>query len=570
MSLFSSIRMAGNTLRASEIALQVIGQNIANVNTPGYIREEVRLAPAPTQRQGGLLLGLGVDVKAVVQKIDLFLEERLRGSVSDRVDAETQESAHLQLEGVIGELSDTDLSTSLNNFFATISEVLNQPESVSVRNLAILQGDTLTTNINRMANHVTEIRRDLNSQIIDMATDINRLVEEVRVANIRIADAEGGGSSASDAVGLRDRRLMALEELAEKIDIRVKEQPDGTTIVYSGGDFLIFGGISREVEVVFDSDRGLTIADIHIAVTDSPLNPASGKLRGLLDARDNIMGDFLDSLDDFSTTMAFEFNKLYSGGQGLSGFQQMTSEFAVDDVSDPLNQAGLEFTPVNGSFQVMVRSKKTGQTNTTDILVDLNGMGDDMTLDDPDSASLVAVLNAIDGITAVVTSDRKLTIRSDSPDSEFAFGADTSGVLAAFGLNAFFTGTSARNIGVNEQLKADPAKFAASRGGIGADTTNAVDMAAFLDRPIVSKNNETLLVLYDSLTSENTQAAAISRAVADGARAFEETLRGQKVATSGVSLDDEIIRLMAFQRAYQASAKYIATLNELFGILVNL
>ncbi|MEE8450361.1 MAG: flagellar basal body rod C-terminal domain-containing protein, partial [Thermoguttaceae bacterium] len=393
---------------------------------------------------------------------------------------------------------------------------------------------------------------------------------EIRTLNIRIADVEGGDLSASDAVGLRDRRLMALEKLAELVDIRVKEQPNSTVVVYLGGDFLVFGGISQEVEVVFDSDRGLTIANIHFAVTDSPINPAAGELRGLLDTRDDVMAGFLDSLDDFSRTLGFEFNKLYSGGQGLSGFQEMTSEFAVDDVDEPLDQVGLEFTPVNGSFQIMVRSKETGQTNTTDILVDLNGLGDDMTLNEPDSDSLVAALNAIDGITATVTSDRRLTIRSDSPDSEFAFGDDTSGLLAALGLNTFFTGTSARNIGVNAQLEADPAKFAASRGGIGADTENAVDLAVFLDRPIESQNNASLAVLYDSLISENTQAAAISRAVADGARAFEQTLRGQKVATSGVSLDEEAIRLMAFQRSYQASARYIAVLNELFGILVNL
>ncbi len=79
MSLFGSIRIAANTLRADTIAMQVIGQNIANANTPGYIREEVLLTPAPTQRMGRLLLGLGVDVQAVVQKIDLFLEERFAG-----------------------------------------------------------------------------------------------------------------------------------------------------------------------------------------------------------------------------------------------------------------------------------------------------------------------------------------------------------------------------------------------------------------------------------------------------------------------------------------------------------
>ena len=78
MSLFGTIQLARNTLRADQIAIQVVGQNIANANTPGYIREQVLLTTGPTQHFGGLLLGTGVQVEAVIQKIDLFLEERLR------------------------------------------------------------------------------------------------------------------------------------------------------------------------------------------------------------------------------------------------------------------------------------------------------------------------------------------------------------------------------------------------------------------------------------------------------------------------------------------------------------
>ncbi|HUT93177.1 MAG TPA: flagellar basal body protein, partial [Thermoguttaceae bacterium] len=84
MSLFGSIQLATNSLRAAQIAIQVVGQNIANANTPGYIREEVLLTPGPSQKYGGVLLGTGVRIDAVFQKIDRFLEERLRGSVSDR------------------------------------------------------------------------------------------------------------------------------------------------------------------------------------------------------------------------------------------------------------------------------------------------------------------------------------------------------------------------------------------------------------------------------------------------------------------------------------------------------
>ncbi len=566
MSLYSSIRMAANTLQANEIALQVVGQNIANANTPGYIREEIVLAPAPTQRVGKLLLGMGVVVVAVVQKIDLFLEERLRGAVSDRVDAETQESSYMQLEGVIGELSDTDLSTSLTNFFAAVAEVLNQPESISVRNLAVLQGKTLSTDINRLSGRATQMRSDLNDQIINMAADINRLVEEIRVLNIRIANTEGGDISDSDAVGLRDQRFQALEDLARLINIRVKEQPSGGVVVYSGGDFLVFEGIGREVEVVLDSDRGLSTADIQLVATSTSLNPSSGKLRGLLDSRDVIMGGFLDDIDAFAQTLAFEFNKLYSRGQGLNGYQAMTSEFAVDQVDQlALNAAGLRFTPVNGSFQVLVHNRQTDETQTTDVIVDLNGLGDDMTLED-----LAGALNAVEGISASTTTSRRLSITADSSESEFTFADDTSGVLAALGLNTFFSGFNASGLGINDALADDPAKFAASRGGIGADTENAIDLAAFIDYPIQSQNGVSLAVLYDRMTAQTTQASSISRAVAKGARVFEETLRGQKLATSGVSLDDEAIQMMAFQRSFQASARFIAVLDDLFRTLIEL
>ncbi len=571
MSLFGSIRMASNTLRANEIALQVVGQNIANANTPGYIREEVLFSPAPTQRQGNLLLGLGVRVEAITRKIDIYLEQRLRGAVSDLASAETLEQTYAQLEGVIGELSDTDLSTSLDDFFCSISEILNQPENVSIRNLAVLQGQTLTQNINRMAARAATLRADVNERVEGLATEINRLTEEIRTLNIRITQMEGGNVSASDAVGLRDQRLEAIQGLAKLIDIRVTEQESGGVTVYSGGDFLVFEGTVREVEVVLDTDRGLTVADIHLAATDSPLNPTSGEVHGLLAARDDILGGFLDDLDSLAATLAFEFNKVYSAGQGLGGYDEVTGHFQVDDVTKPLNQAGLDFTPQNGSFQLLVHNNRTGLTQTTDIFIDLNGLGSETTLED-----LAAALNAIDGIAAETTGGA-LRIESESADQEFAFADDTSGVLAALGINTFFTGSTALDLGINPEVVADPAKFAASRGGIGADTANLTEdadgkarLANFLDRPLDSENGATLSVLYDRMVGKTTQGSTVAQAVANGSRVFEMSLRGQKMALSGVNLDEEAVRMLSFQRSYQAAAKYIVTLNELFGILVNL
>jgi len=564
MSLFSSIRMAANALRANEIGLQVVGQNIANANTPGYIREELVLTPAPTQAMGSLQLGMGVNVKAVVQKIDSFLEGRLRSAVSDSSSAQAQEAAYQQLESLINEMGDNDISTQLDSFFSSISNILNQPESSSVRNLAVLQGGTLTEAIQNLTSQVTQLREDANQRIVSMAGDINRLTEQIRRLNVQIAAAEGGDISQSDAVGLRDERLSALQDLAKLVNIRVEEQPSGSVTVYCGGTYLVADGVSRPVEAVLDSDRGMTVANIQVAETDFPVEASGGELYGLLQSRDKILGGFTDSLNEFSQTLIYEFNKIYSAGQGLSGYDQVTSEFAVDGPNLALNKAGLKYTPVNGSFQVMTRATATGLTSTHDINVDLNGVGDDTTLSD-----LVDQLNEIPGLTAKINTQNKLEITASSGE-EFSFAGDTSGLLAALGINTFFKGSGASDIGVSDAVRGDPTKFAASLGGIGQDTQNAVTLANFLDLPLDSKSGASLGDLYDRLTAGTTQASSIAQSTSKSAQSFEETLRGQEAAISGVSIDEEAVQMLTYQRAYQAAARYISVLSDLFDILVQI
>jgi len=565
MSLFSAVQVGRNAMMASQLGLQVVGNNIANANTEGYIRESLVLAPAPTQRKGDLLLGLGVDVKAVTQRVDRFLQERLRNASSDKAHGEALEGVYLQLESVIGELGDTDLSTSIDNFFGSLNDILNQPESESVRNLAALLGDTLASDLRRLRDRVAGVREGVNTQVINAAKDMNRLLEEISRLNVQIVSAEGGGASQSDAVGLRDSRDVALARLSELIGIRTTEQPDGSVTVFVGGDFVVWQGEYRAVEVTLAADRGLAAAAIQIAETDVPLSTQSGKLGGLIRARDEALGGFLDSLDAFASTLIYEFNKMHSSGQGLTGYTQMTSEFPVENTQTALDSAGLTFSPTNGSLTVHVLNRQTGLTQTTDILVPLNGLDDDLTLED-----LAAALDEVDGLSASITVTKQLRISADSPLVEFAFADDTSGVLAALGLGGFFTGSDAATIGVNETIKADPTKFAASKGGIGADTENAVELAGFLDKKLETAGAATLGTLYDGMISETTQAAAVSRSVAEGFRVFELTLEGQHLALSGVSLDEEAINMIVFQRMFQAAARFVTTVSEMLDVLVNI
>src|SRR5690606_27011829 len=137
--------------------------------------------------------------------------------------------------------------------------------------------------------------------------------------------------------GLRDRRSNVLKELSELINIRSVEQTNGDVTVFVGGDYLVFQGTYREVKASSTFDRGQSIAEIRLKETDGPLGIVSGKVAGLYAARDTALTSFLDGLDNFSKALAFEFNKVYSSGQGITGYSAVTSEFAVVDTTLPLD-----------------------------------------------------------------------------------------------------------------------------------------------------------------------------------------------------------------------------------------
>ena len=171
---------------------------------------------------------------------------------------------------------------------------------------------------------------------------------------------------------------------------------------------------------------------------------------------------------------------------------------------------------------------------------------------------------------AEVTRDNQLRLRTASPDNQIGFSGDTSGVLAALGINTFFTGSRASDLAVNATLIQDGSKFAAADDGIGVGVDNAIKLVSLHDRALDNLNGNTITGVYDQLINDTTQGATVAGAVADGLRVFEGTLQASAQEVSGVNLDEEAIDMIMLQRTYQASAKYISTLSELLDVLVAL
>ncbi len=364
-----------------------------------------------------------------------------------------------------------------------------------------------------------------------------------------------------------------MSELAKLADVRVSESQSGSVNVSLNGQLLVFEATRRTVESVSVEEDGVSSTKIRFVDDKGILEVSGGELSGVYAARDEVLGGFVESIDNFARSLAFEFNKLYSQGQGIDGFTEVTSTASVSDASAALNAAGLDYTPTSGSFTVLVRNKLDKVTKTYDVAIDLNGLDDnDTTLN-----SLAAQLNAIDGISAEVSFDNQLVLSSDSADIDFSFGIDSpsdeSGVLAALGINTFFTGADAATLGVNEQLLGSAragAKFAASTTGINVGTENALRLIGLYDASLSTLDGSSIREIYDTIINQTTQGATITTAVADGLRVFAGTLEASAQAVSGVNVDEEAIDMILLQQTYQASARYISTLSELLDVLIRI
>ncbi len=301
MSLFGTIQQSAGALQAAQIGLQVVGNNIANANTPGYIRQQLEQSSSISTREGNLIKGHGVRPTGIIQVVDKALLERMINASTALSGAETSQKAYQQLEELTSDLDNGGLSQQLSLFNNSLHELSTQPNDLSLRDFVILQGETLAINLQRSRNDAVDRRELWNRELGGQATDINRLLERIAKLNLDIATIEGGGLVRSDATGLRDQRYRDLAELATYMNVNIQEQESGAVAVFVGGDYLVTDGNFREVYTAFDTQGGG--GEVRIVETDSPLQATEGRLAATIHARDEVFKTFIDSVDEVASAL---------------------------------------------------------------------------------------------------------------------------------------------------------------------------------------------------------------------------------------------------------------------------
>jgi flagellar hook-associated protein 1 FlgK len=569
MGLVNGALQIGKTaLLAYQSALQVTGNNIANAGSSVYTRQTPVLHPVIGGTiPEGFMPGGGVALADLRRNVDESLMNRLRTATSQMAMVTVQQQNIGRIEGTMNELSEVDLSTLLQQFFNSFSALQNDPQSLGQRDIVLNAADSLISALHRQRTEVLALRDELNSQIQRDAETAADLIENIRDLNVRIVAMEGGGQFGANA--LRDQRDQYLSELSEIIQIQVREQPDGSINVYVGNDLLIQGGMSRGVMCTLDNTDGVIRATVRFADNGGTVTLWGGRLAGLQTARDEQVLPHIEQLDGLAAALIQEVNKIHASGQGLSNggwFTEVDGTCDVDDANLALNdgQIGLDLVPRNGSFLITL-TDSTGVATTTTITVDLDGIGADDSLN-----SLAAKINAsVASVTATVTSDHRLELAA-ADGYTMTFAEDTSYVLAALGINTFFTGSDAMDIGINQMLLEEPARLAAATDRTPGDGTNAARLAALGNEPIAGIRNQSLIEFYNLIVNDVAVKGAAAKASVEAHDAVTTSLSTQRESISGVSLDEETIMLLKLERSFQGAARFTSVVDQLIEEMLGL
>ncbi|MGN6624993.1 MAG: flagellar hook-associated protein FlgK [Tepidisphaeraceae bacterium] len=566
MSLNGALNIGGTALAINQAAIQTVGNNIANVGNDDYTRQTVNLGTTPdTQLAPGQFVGNGVQLDGIARQVDEALNARLRSTLSDNTSASTNQDWLGRVQSVFNELSDNDLSTQLSTFFNSWSSLANKPQDAGLRQVVIQNGQSLAKWFNQIGTQLGSLRSDLNTQVKSVATQADNLTTQIASLNGSIMAAESGGGAAQ-ANGLRDQRDAAVKQLSQLMDIKTVQQDNGTMDVYVGSEPLVTGTTSNGVTTVTQVVGDRQETKLAFKSNNGVMKIASGQAGALNDVSDEL-DTTTDTVNQLASSLTFELNKVHASGQGMAGITSVIGTTTLQDstvaLTDP--KSGLKQLPNNGSFVVHVKDKATGLSTTTLIKVDLDGKGTDTSLD-----SLISEINGVDGVTAVNNGGRLQISADNAPASEITFSQDSSGVLAALGVNTFFSGTDAQSIAVNDAVVKDPNLIAAAKNGDSGDNQTALAIADLATTAVKSLNGSTLNDSYQSLitniATQTSQATADTQATA----AVVSTLQNQRESISGVSMDEEAINLMRYQRAYQGAARLVTVVNDMMDTMMNM
>jgi flagellar hook-associated protein 1 FlgK len=324
--LFGLLSIGAGALLSQQRAISVTGNNIANVNTPGYSRQRLNMETnLPVDSPVGLV-GFGVQTTTVERVYDRFLGVQVNNESANLGRWEAQKGSLERVEVVFDESGGYGLNQALSDFWNSWQDLSMNPSGTVERSVVAAKSQALADTIRQKYADLEQAQADIDAAVRSGIEDINRLTAEIADLNRKIASTESGGTV--NANDYRDSRDLALKQLSEIIGINSFEDSDGQVVVSVGsGRTLVESG----------NNYALTPTDPpgHVGIewpgTPLPITSeiSSGKMAGWLQARDTRIEGYMRNLNDLAQTLATgdpntpliksSVNTLHASGFGLDG-----------------------------------------------------------------------------------------------------------------------------------------------------------------------------------------------------------------------------------------------------------
>jgi flagellar hook-associated protein 1 FlgK len=317
MSSLLNLGISG--LFANQAALQTIGQNIANANTPGYSRQSVVLTTPPGQFTGSGYFGKGVSVETVVRSHNEFLTAQSIQAASTHAMDQTHADSLTSLQKVFP-TDDTGIGAAASTFFSNLINVSNSPADPSARQVTLSGAQELAARFASAGQQLTSMQSGVVSDLKADVDQVNQLAQQIAQANLAVSRATGNGQTPND---LLDQRDQLISKLSSFLQVSTLEASDGTLGVFiGGGQRLVLGGQALKLSVqpdTYDASK----ASVAIQETSGSRTLDSSVLTGgSITARLLFQNDDLqhakDLLGQMATAMTYRVNQQQALGLDLS------------------------------------------------------------------------------------------------------------------------------------------------------------------------------------------------------------------------------------------------------------
>ena len=311
------LTIGSSAVAAYQRALGTVSNNIANVGTEGYVRQETSMSENMPRQQGKIYLGTGVSVAGIKRAYDQFLEQNLRNSTSEMNTQGPMVDYGNRIVDIMG--SDTvGLPPALDKFFGTARQLSVDPASTILRGQFLRDADGLASRFRELSTQMQGVDTETREAITSKVADINTLAGQIATVNKQLAGKPFADRQPPD---LLDQRDLLLTKLSKLVKINVSTAVNGSVGVSIGNisaeGQIVNGDKSVRLAAKFDEtdlSRVSIIADPYGRTPEEVIGISSGELGGLMGFREQVLQPTFASLDFLATTVANEINQIHRNG----------------------------------------------------------------------------------------------------------------------------------------------------------------------------------------------------------------------------------------------------------------